>query len=41
MTAKAAESVRRLPQVISVQLFADQNIGYTFPNDVVHALMDD
>jgi signal peptidase I len=37
MTAKAAESVRRLPHVISVQLFADQNIGYTFPNDVVHA----
>jgi signal peptidase I len=37
MTASAAESVRRLPQVISVQLFVDQNIGYTFPNDVVHA----
>jgi signal peptidase I len=37
MTAEAANKVRRLPQVKSVQLSVDQNIGYTFPNDVTHA----
>jgi len=36
MTADAAEKVKRLPQVKSVKLFVDQNIGYTFPNDIVH-----
>jgi signal peptidase I len=36
MTAEAAEKVKQLPQVKSVKLFVDQNIGYTFPNDIVH-----
>jgi signal peptidase I len=36
ITAKAAASLKRLPNVKSVVLFEDQNVGYTFPNDIVH-----
>ena len=36
MTAIAANRVKRLPQVKQVSLYVDQNIGYTFPNDLVH-----
>jgi signal peptidase I len=36
ITAKAAASLKRLPNVKSVILFEDQNVGYTFPNDIVH-----
>jgi signal peptidase I len=36
LTAAAALSLKKLPNVKSVVLFEDQNVGYTFPNDIVH-----
>lgn len=36
MTASAAANLKKLPQVKQVQFFVDSNVGYTFPNDVVH-----
>jgi signal peptidase I len=36
LTASAAASLKRLPNVKSVVLFEDQNVGYTFPNDITH-----
>lgn len=36
LTTSAAASLKRLPNVKSVVLFEDQNVGYTFPNDIVH-----
>ena len=36
MTASAAASLKKLPQVKLVSLFQDNTVGYTFPNDVVH-----
>jgi signal peptidase I len=36
MTASAAASLKKLPQVKFVELFQDNTVGYTFPNDVVH-----
>ncbi len=36
MTAAAAGSVSKLAHVKSVKNYVDNNVGYTFPNDVVH-----
>ena len=36
MTAPAAQSLSRLANVLSVVPFEDNNVGNTFPNDVVH-----
>jgi len=36
LTAAAAASLKRLPNIKSVVLFEDQNVGYTFPNDILH-----
>jgi signal peptidase I len=36
LTATAAASLKRLPNVKSVVVFEDQNVGYTFPNDITH-----
>lgn len=36
LTAAAATSLSRLRNVKSVVVFEDQNVGYTFPNDIVH-----
>jgi signal peptidase I len=36
LTAAAASSLKKLPNVKSVVLFEDQNVGYTFPNDILH-----
>jgi len=36
LTAAAALSLKKLPNVKSVVLFEDQNVGYTFPNDILH-----
>ncbi len=36
MTAGAAESLKKLSQVISVTSFVENTVGYTFPNDVLH-----
>jgi len=37
MTAGAAASLRKLPQVKEVSFYVDNFIGNTFPNDVLHA----
>jgi signal peptidase I len=37
MTAGAAASLRKLPQVKELSFYVDNLIGNTFPNDVVHA----
>jgi signal peptidase I len=37
MTAGAAASLRKLPQVKELSFYVDNFIGNTFPNDVVHA----
>jgi len=36
MTAGAAESLKKLAQVVSVSPYVDNTVGYTFPNDVQH-----
>jgi len=36
LTAAAALSLKKLPNVKSVVLFEDLNVGYTFPNDILH-----
>jgi signal peptidase I len=36
MTASAANSLKRLPFIKSVEFFEENTVGYTFPNDVVH-----
>ncbi len=36
MTAIAAANLKRLPHVKSVEFYIDNNVGYTFPNDVTH-----
>jgi len=36
MTASAAANLRRLPNVKLVEFYVDNNVGYTFPNDVTH-----
>ena len=37
MTAGAAASLHKLPQVKEISFYVDNLIGNTFPNDVVHA----
>jgi len=36
MTAAAAASLRKIPQVLSVTNYVENTVGYTFPNDVAH-----
>jgi signal peptidase I len=36
MTAAAAEKLKKLPQVVSVEYYDDKVVGNTFPNDITH-----
>jgi signal peptidase I len=36
MTAGAAASLKKMPQVLSVTNYVENTVGYTFPNDVAH-----
>ncbi len=36
MTAGAAANLSRLPHVKLVEFYIDNNVGYTFPNDITH-----